>query len=217
MFHHLIQRVKNTVNRHNVKNNERPKNENHYSKRCQGFRCRDVGASHARQKPASDQVLDYASVDLHHPKPKYGPRKTNKTRLEGGDLLLLSGGNRVIGSILPASVLTAFRRGSLVSSSQHYVPPSDGEKKQTGISCREKIFRIANKQRKIRWLSSAGKSAYRSISYTERPVIWSVELEFYRVVTAISLDTKNCLRRTERTMHPPLSGCVLSLEPADLA
>jgi hypothetical protein len=148
-------------------------------------------------------------------KAKIRTKKNKQNKI--GDLLLLSGGNKVIGSILPASVLTDFRRGSLVSSSQQYVPPSDGEKKQTGISCREKIFRIANKQRKIRWLSSAGKSAYRSISCRERPVIWSVELEFYRVVTAISLDTKNCLRRTERTMHPPLSGCVLSLEPADLA
>lgn len=143
--------------------------------------------------------------------------KQNKQNKIGGDLLLLSGGNKVIGSILPASVLTAFRRGSLVSSSQHQVPPSNGEKSKRGKNHPEKIFRIANKQRKIRWLSSAGKSAYRSVSCRERPVIWSVELEFYRVVTAISLDTKNCLRRTERTMHPPLSGCVLSLEPADLA
>lgn len=92
--------------------------------------------------------------------------KKNKQNKIGGDLLLLSGGNKVIGSILPASVLTAFRRGSLVSSSQHYVPPSNGKKMANGErNHREKIFRIANKQRKNRWLSSAGKSAYRSISW----------------------------------------------------
>ena len=55
----------------------------------------------------------------------------------------------VIGSILPASVLNAFRRGSLVSSSQQSVPRSNGEKKanKKKKSPGENISnRIANKQ-----------------------------------------------------------------------
>jgi hypothetical protein len=124
-----------------------------------------------------------------------------KQRIEkigGGDLWLLSGGNMVIGSILPASVLNSFRRGSSVSSSQQSVPRSSGKKKarENKKNRTKKIFRIENKRdpkKEIGWLGSAGKSAYRSISYTERPVIWSVELEYYRVVTAISLH----LRRTD--------------------
>jgi len=45
-----------------------------------GFRFRDVRASLARQKPASDQMLDYASVDLHYPKSNYGARITTTTK-----------------------------------------------------------------------------------------------------------------------------------------
>lgn len=175
-----------------------------------------LGRSRARIKcRIMHQVISLSKIKIRS-------RKNNETRRLKGGLWLLSGGNMVIGSILPASVLNSFRRGSSVSSSQQSVPRSSGKKKarENKKPRPKKIFRIENKRgpkKEFGWLGSAGKSAYRSISYTERPVIWSVELEFYRVVTAISLDTKNCLRRTERTMHPPLSGCVLSLEPADLA
>jgi hypothetical protein len=92
----------------------------------------------------------------------------------GGDLQLLSGGNRVIGLILPTSVLNAFRRENLVSSSQQFNPHSNGGKASRKINRLYKKLRIANKRdpkREIRWVDSTEKFAYRSISCTERPVI----------------------------------------------
>lgn len=64
-----------------------------------------------------------------------------------------------------------------------------GIKKYTNFNT--KYQTINNKKSNTRWLGSAGKSAYKSIPeewiQRGRPVIWSVELEYYQVVTAIAL------------------------------
>jgi len=73
-------------------------------------------------------------------------------------LQLLSGGNWFIGSILPASVLNAFRRGSLLSSSQQPPPTEETKKKSLDEKIRAKKNRQkkSENEREIRWLGSAG-------------------------------------------------------------
>jgi len=90
-------------------------------------------------------VLDYASIDLHYPAFQKKSSSLSKTKSRNSErkkkwrgLQLLSGGNRFIGSILPASVLNAFRRGSLLSSSQQPPPTEETKKKSLDEKIRAK-------------------------------------------------------------------------------
>ena len=67
--------------------------------------------------------------------------------------MLLSGGNMLLGSILPAMSSMLSEEGACLSSSQH--PPNETPKP-------EKKNQLDRKE--IEWLSSAGYSAYKSIS-----------------------------------------------------
>jgi len=89
----------------------------------------------------------------HCPKQNRGIAKEKKCGLQ-----LLSGGNWFIGSILPASVLNAFRRGSLLSSSQQPPPTEETKKKSLDEKIRAKKNRQkkSENEREIRWLGSAG-------------------------------------------------------------
>jgi hypothetical protein len=146
--------------------------------------------------PASDQVLDYASIDLHYPAFKKIQKKDlHCTKLNRGiakeikwrGLQLLSGGNRFIGSILPASVLNAFRRGSLLSSSQQPPPTEETKKKSLDDKIRAKNRQINTRTKGNQMARFSGVIGIQiNLMYRERPVIWSVELEYYRVVTAIT-------------------------------
>jgi len=71
----------------------------------------------------------------HCPKQNRGIAKEKK---KWRGLQLLSGGNWFIGSILPASVLNAFRRGSLLSSSQQPPPTEETKKKSLDEKIRAK-------------------------------------------------------------------------------
>ena len=98
-----------------------------------------------------------------------------------------------------SNVVNAFRRGSLLSSSQLCAPKQtkklnktiDKEmsmilptKRSRKEGTREKNNELIIKSG-IRWLSSAGYSAYK-LTPKRKPVIWSVELEYLQIVTAIT-------------------------------
>jgi hypothetical protein len=96
--------------------------------------------SYGRLEPASDQVLDYASIPPHNPNrsSKVGRQKNKNYQPteHGGRYVVTQWWQCLIGSILPAIVVNAFRRGSLLSSSQQrpskQIKKSNYEKKHEG-------------------------------------------------------------------------------------
>jgi hypothetical protein len=83
-----------------------------------------------------------------------------------------------IGSILPENVLNAFRRGSLLSSSQQPPQPQNKFKYKQRKQTQKMQIWIEKKKIKLNGSVQRGNRQTNLIE-RERPVIWSVELEYF--------------------------------------